>query len=262
MLLRYSILLIIVVFGIKLSAQENSIVITEIMYNPPESNTDTLEFIEIYNTTGFAINLEDYYFEGINLVFEEQLLASESYLVICRNGNAFSSIYQSVAIEWTSGTLKNSGETISIFDRDSNLIDSVAYKTTGSWPKEPNGLGYSLVYCFDETISNDVADNWTISSNYIGAIDSIDLYADLEIECGTISTSLDPINYERFLINGQSILHQLDAISQVRIIDLLGREVYNQAINLSMIELELDTGIYIVQLRNEKEQLSEKIYFQ
>ncbi|NCP46491.1 MAG: lamin tail domain-containing protein, partial [Flavobacteriales bacterium] len=50
------------------------LVITEIMYNPPESGTDTSEFIEIYNNGASAINLQDftctggiYTFPNVNL---------------------------------------------------------------------------------------------------------------------------------------------------------------------------------------------------
>ena len=42
--------------GFNTSAQ-NDIVITEIMYNPPESGTDSLEFIEIYNKGEGTIDL-------------------------------------------------------------------------------------------------------------------------------------------------------------------------------------------------------------
>ncbi|MFY9595169.1 MAG: hypothetical protein WAQ01_00605, partial [Bacteroidales bacterium] len=35
-------------------------VITEIMYNPPESGTDSLEFIEIMNNTAYTMNFKDY----------------------------------------------------------------------------------------------------------------------------------------------------------------------------------------------------------
>ena len=37
-----------------------NLVITEIMYNSPESGTDSLEFIEIYNNDVMAVNLLDY----------------------------------------------------------------------------------------------------------------------------------------------------------------------------------------------------------
>ncbi|MDP4281463.1 MAG: lamin tail domain-containing protein, partial [Bacteroidota bacterium] len=46
------------------------IVISEIMYNPPESGQDSLEFIELYNNDTAAINLHNYYFSnGIQYTF-------------------------------------------------------------------------------------------------------------------------------------------------------------------------------------------------
>jgi len=45
------------------------IVITEIMYNPPESGTDSLEFLELYNNGVEIVNLEGFYFaEGIEYI--------------------------------------------------------------------------------------------------------------------------------------------------------------------------------------------------
>ena len=41
------------------------IVITEIMYNPPESSTDSLEFIEIYNNEISAVDLTGYSLSGV-----------------------------------------------------------------------------------------------------------------------------------------------------------------------------------------------------
>jgi len=39
-----------------------AIVITEIMYNPPESGTDSLEFIELMNNDTVTVNLLDFFF--------------------------------------------------------------------------------------------------------------------------------------------------------------------------------------------------------
>ncbi len=51
------------------------IVITEIMYNPPESGTDSLEFIELYNKGVEVENLGGYYFaDGIIYTFPSVML--------------------------------------------------------------------------------------------------------------------------------------------------------------------------------------------
>ncbi|MBK7938801.1 MAG: lamin tail domain-containing protein [Lewinellaceae bacterium] len=38
------------------------IVITEIMFNPPPSGADTLEYIELYNNSGSAVDVSNWHF--------------------------------------------------------------------------------------------------------------------------------------------------------------------------------------------------------
>ena len=49
---------LVAAFGVQ---AQSGLVITEISYNPPESGTDSLEFIEIYNNSGASIDLQGYY---------------------------------------------------------------------------------------------------------------------------------------------------------------------------------------------------------
>jgi hypothetical protein len=42
----------------------SQLMITEIMYNPPESGTDSLEYIEVYNAGTAAVDMN-----GFNLIF-------------------------------------------------------------------------------------------------------------------------------------------------------------------------------------------------
>ncbi|HAQ38663.1 MAG TPA: hypothetical protein DCQ58_09165, partial [Saprospirales bacterium] len=53
------------------------LVITEIMYNPPESGTDLTEFIEIYNNSDQAINLNGYEIkDAIQIVFGDTTIVA------------------------------------------------------------------------------------------------------------------------------------------------------------------------------------------
>ena len=45
------------------------IIITEIMYNPPERGTDVYEYIELYNNGNTSVNLKNYRFiEGVSFI--------------------------------------------------------------------------------------------------------------------------------------------------------------------------------------------------
>ena len=141
-------------------------VITEIMYNPAETGTDSTEFIEIYNNDVNNINLNAYYLEGIDYTFGNITLNSGEYIVVAVNANAMQTVYGVTALECTSGGLLNSGETVSIFNPAAELIDEVAYDNIAAWPNA-DGSGHSLVLC-NVTSDNNIASNWTISTNYIG----------------------------------------------------------------------------------------------
>ena len=59
--------LIFVLFASNMYGQ---VVINEISYNPPETNTDSLEFIEIFNAGNAMVNIGGWYFlEGIEDTF-------------------------------------------------------------------------------------------------------------------------------------------------------------------------------------------------
>ncbi|MBK6497626.1 MAG: lamin tail domain-containing protein [Saprospiraceae bacterium] len=62
------------------------IVISEISYNPPESGTDSLEYIEIYNAGNAGVNLKDYKFsKGVDFTFPDTTLGSHKYLLIVKH---------------------------------------------------------------------------------------------------------------------------------------------------------------------------------
>ena len=61
-------------FALALTSQAQ-IVITEIMYNPPEANTDSLEYIEIYNNGNTTVDLENWSLYGVTFIFPATTLA-------------------------------------------------------------------------------------------------------------------------------------------------------------------------------------------
>ncbi|HPT14147.1 MAG TPA: lamin tail domain-containing protein [Bacteroidales bacterium] len=142
-----------------------NLVITEIMYNSPESGTDTLEFIEIYNN-GADINLQGFTFsEGVSLTFPSYDLAANHYVLVAASSAAMQNTFGVSSIQWTSGALSNSGENITIVDPYGYIIDHVPYDDQTPWDSLADGFGPSLTLC-DPNSDNSLAVNWKASSEY------------------------------------------------------------------------------------------------
>lgn len=151
----------------------SQIVISEIMYNPPESNTDSLEYIEITNTGNMLVDLSGYSFsEGIVYTFDNVQIASGQYLVVAVNSVALETVTGYVgALQWTSGGLSNGGEAITLIDAAGAVVDMVAYDDGGAWPTSADGTdggGASIELCNVDSDNNDGA-NWKASNNTLGA---------------------------------------------------------------------------------------------
>jgi len=79
-------LILSVIFAfLSMAAFSQDIVITEIMYNPPESGTDSLEFVEILNNSGAAYDMTGASFtDGFNFTFPTLSLADGEYVVVAK----------------------------------------------------------------------------------------------------------------------------------------------------------------------------------
>ena len=143
------------------------LVITEIMYNPPESGDDTLEFIELYNHGVDTANLEGVYFsEGITYVFPDQIILPDTFVVVAKDSLAMLNTFGINVQQWTSGGLRNSGEKIEIRDKVDNVIDSLTYDDAAPWPVTPDGDGPSLTLC-NPDVDNSQGANWNASVHFM-----------------------------------------------------------------------------------------------
>lgn len=146
------------------------LVITEIMYNPPESGTDVTEFVEIFNNSDQEVNLNGYEIkDAIQIVFGDTTVAPGAFIVITVNSASFNGYYGFEAIQWTGGALNNSGETITLLDPADNPVDAVSFSDKGDWPVEADGSGYSLELCHPD-LDNSLATNWKISNHPTGLV--------------------------------------------------------------------------------------------
>jgi hypothetical protein len=140
------------------------LVITEIMYNPPESGNDSLEFIEIYNNDGFAAMLDGFYFgDGIEFFFPDITLDPGSYLLIAVDSMAMMNTFEVEAWQWSSGALSNGGELIELRDNFDNVVDFVEYGDQMPWDTLADGAGPSLTLCDPDT-DNNLPENWLASA--------------------------------------------------------------------------------------------------
>ena len=143
------------------------IVITEIMYNPPESGTDSLEFIELYNNGSGTENIGGYYFSaGIEYSFPSTVINPGDFITVAVNSEAMLNTFGVTALQWTSGGLSNGGELIELKNSSGLTIDAVHYDDSSPWPTEPDGTGPSLVLC-DPNSDNSLGSNWIASENFV-----------------------------------------------------------------------------------------------
>ena len=150
----------------------SQVVISEIMYNPPESGTDSLEYIEITNVGDVIVDLSGYSFsQGIDYTFDNVQLAAGDYAVVCVNAVALQTITgYADGLEWTSGGLSNGGEAITLIDAAGVEVDMVTYDDGGAWPSSADGTdgeGSSIELCNVDLDNSDGA-NWKASNNTLG----------------------------------------------------------------------------------------------
>lgn len=159
---------------------ESDIVITEISYNPPESGTDSLEYIELLNVGTTSIDMLGYtLIEGVSFTFPSYTLAPGAYVLVASDSVAFFNNFGFTAFQWTSGGLSNSGEDITLYTAPTGgtLLDSVDYDDGGAWPNSTDGNGPSLVLC-DPFSDNNLAASWIAATTDAGfSINGFQVYA-------------------------------------------------------------------------------------
>jgi hypothetical protein len=156
-----------------------NIVITEIMYNDPSSGNDSLEFIELYNNGPTTANMSHWTFSaGVVYTFPAgTFLSSGSYLVVAKTASIVNTFFGiSGTLEWTSGTLLNTGELLEIKDTIGNVIDSLTYLPSAPWPTSPNGGGPSLTLC-DPNDNNALGISWSASVEFADSVNHVAVYA-------------------------------------------------------------------------------------
>jgi hypothetical protein len=122
------------------------LVINELHYHPLDPDVDA-EYLEIFNAGGASVDMTGWSFSAglTGTIPNGTVVASGGYVVFAKVPSLVQArTGYSGAIAWTSGSLSNGGEPIAISDAAGNVIDSVIYSDSGSWPTPPDGDGPSL----------------------------------------------------------------------------------------------------------------------
>lgn len=238
------------------------VAISEIMYNPPESGTDSLEFIEIHNYGLTSVNLNGWKFtKGILYTFPNYIMPAGSYLVLCADSEAFANFYGFAASKYTQALNNTPGDSIELRDGGNNIIDFVAYTNAAPWPNSatdatnPAGGGPSIQFC-DFLLDNSDGANWAVSTIAVGSpVNAKQVYATPGAGCtgsgvGIIETAEqngakiypNPVNNElSILINGnkQYTMQVYDVTGKLVMANtaVTGNNVYNVD--------GLTTGLYV-----------------
>ena len=132
-----------------LIAQENDIVINEIMADPsPGIALPEWEYIELYNTSFDSININKWKIivGKKELSFDDDIvIQSDGYLILCHNDAVEELSSYGNCYGFSSFQITNSGSNISLIDENDRLISSVdfdiswhsaTYKKDGGWSLE------------------------------------------------------------------------------------------------------------------------------
>ncbi len=205
--MKKSLLALSLLFAV-LATGNAQIVITEIMYNPPESGTDSLEYIELYNKTTSAVDVSGWTFtQGFEYTFPaSSTISPNTYIVLAKSASAFQTIFGFAPYDvWVSGgaLTNNPGEDIALHNAAGAQIDSVDYKNAAPWPLGANGQGNSLVLCNPNSDNADPA-NWQDASTSTGVtLNGKLIYANPGAASGCSSSTIaNPDNAS--VLSGQS----------------------------------------------------------
>ena len=170
-----------------LSDYNNSLLITEVMYNPSAPSKeeagaghlddDLFEYIEIKNIGDKSLDLRDLRFtKGIDFDFigsQKEFIGPGEYVLIVNNINAFEMRYGSglpIAGQWEEGDrLSNGGEQIKLSFGGGDPIIEFKYDDSAPWPTLADGAGPSLaLISSDDQPDYDEPQSWKASASSIG----------------------------------------------------------------------------------------------
>lgn len=138
-----------------------SLVINEIMYNPPGSS-ENQEFIEIKNTGATEVDLTGIYFSTLGISYQfppGSSVIAGGFVVLASNAAGYTTQYGSAPFGEFTRKLPNGSHNLVLSDAFGNIIDQVYYYDSAPWPASADGGGKSLELK-GTNLDNNVAANW------------------------------------------------------------------------------------------------------
>lgn len=239
------------------------LVITEIMYNSPESTDE--EWFELYNNGTSTVDMEGFYMVDSDTAHVHNpwvfpagstIAPGEYFTAKMSSGGAFP--FTPDAELTNTGdpfNLGNTSDQVKIYTKDGQLIDSVQYADKAPWPTAADGGGASLTLC-DPNSDNSLASSWEAS---LDALAGTALFATPGSGC-VIHTAIEPKNQNRIAVypnptsDNLYISNQTNEMLEITILSAIGKPVRivqsNQAVT-SVDLSDLPKGIYLVKMLNK-----------
>ena len=126
---------------------ENDIVINEIMADPtPVVGLPEWEYVELFNATGFTVNLKDWSFliGSTSKTFPAVQIESQGYLILCKSDAEQELQAFGATCGFSSFAIANAGATIKLLANDETVVSEVSFNDNWYHDADKKNGGWSL----------------------------------------------------------------------------------------------------------------------
>ena len=250
------------------------LVITEIMYNSPETTGDE-EWIEVYNNGTSPVDMSGYFILDSDplhipdpmVIPSGSIIAPGAYFTIETSTFGFFPFVPGCNV-LGGGTGKfnfgNSSDQVKLYHSNGQLIDSVLYADTAPWPTAADGGGSSLTLC-NPNLDNSLASSWEASLDEFTTLQSTKIYATPGTGCvlhtkvapklqNEITVYPNPTSDELYISNPANDLLEITILSAI------GKPLKSlqSAKGIASFDLSgLPKGMYFVKMNNKTQKTTQ-----